>query len=445
VTVLAPYSRPEAGYASLWPAVELGDDLALAMYRVGVRSADMYTTAAYGFGMTVTAKRRPVRVEATTVEQARAIAIKAAVDGPVDLYRAVARGKVTLYERLERIEVISAARASMVDEFDLVAPNGVLLEKKLNPSLSSDLRVLSERLGGQLRTLDWQFLKPKLEKFLKKLDQNWPKMTATQIDDVFGKARKFLRDLSVEPLMPLWTKKISVTLEGVYRGVKKSIKQNFLPRLATSLDQKDLEAIQNISAQPSLWLRDKQGKISDTLTRRGRKIVQEGLDKGLGRNAIGSQLRKQIPGIATRYGRQYANVVAANATTRARSISQIRSYTTAGIEFFEIQAVLDERTTEICRCLDGQIIPVQPIEAQIEEFMAANSPEEVMERRPFLQSVKGPKGTSIVQTAGKNPIKIATVTRSGVGRADDRGQFKMHRVGSQLAPANIGEPPYHHL
>ncbi len=418
---------------TLWPRVDLGDDLAVALFRAGIKSCDFADSQATGFAMV--ANGRAVRLKARTMAEARVEAAHGAT-----ICRAVANGRWVLFERIEKIETLQAGTADA--DAALVAPNGMLVEKRVNVRIASDFQIIMDRLAGQLRYLDREFLRPHLKKFLGRLDVNWPALTTTQINETFSKARGFLAGISTEKLMPMWTAKVSVTIQRVGRSTRAAIREAHLPRIGTVLSSPEVEAIDRIAIQQGWFLRNKQGRISNALTARGRKIVESGLADGLGRNEIGRMLTKELPGLANQYGKNYASTVASNAVSRARSYSEIAAYQSAGIEYLEIAAQLDERTTICCRFMDGQIINVKKVGALLDRAASVTDPADIYRTTPFIGTKRGKDGKTYLQT--RTGAKLAEVTRSGMGRADDRGQFKAFVGGSKFTSKGIGAPPFHH-
>lgn len=450
--MLAAYSSQRGGYLTLHPIKDLGDDLTVALARVGITAATFPLSKARGYAFICSDGSRKV-LSARDVVAARRKALTVLPTGRVSLCRAVARGASTLYERLEELEIMSPAEATRKD-VRLVAYNGVLVEKALNVYDPTDARTLAGRLAGQLRFEERKILAPKIQQWLDSMDYDWTKLTPAQFNQAVSRARtgiyKALRGTAREA-MPLWKERVETTVSGVMRGARKTLRANQLPSIGLSLSQPELMAADKIGTMNGWFIRDAAGRRSDLMTAHGRRIVQEGLKQGLGRDAIARQLRRELPNALNKYGLNYFKTLSANAVSRARSYAEINGYVEAGIEALEIQAILDERTTEICRCLDGQIIEVHLANQQMTNALNVKNPEDIYEASPFLKTIKDKEtGIRSVVTHNYNPqtgvgAKIADITRSGMGNLDDRGQHNYYRMGNQLTAANIGPPPYHHL
>jgi hypothetical protein len=237
-------------------------------------------------------------------------------------------------------------------------------------------------------------------------------------------------------VLPVWEETVQTSYIDVATSTRKTLGDTHIPRLGTTLRQPDQRAIAQMATQQGWFLRDEFGVRSDALTKRGQQIVTEGLANGLGREEIGADLRVQLPGMWDAMGKQYANVVAAVGVSRARSFSEVASYQEAGITGMEIVAMLDERTTDICRSMDGLIVPVAQARALIDAGAQVRNPEDIKTVNPFLRQ----RGGEIATATG---TPFAEVARSGRGRVDDRGVANYSLNGSNMSSAGLGAPPYH--
>lgn len=447
--MLAPYSSPATGFMSLHPVADLGDDEAVALWRAGVRKGDLIQRAS-GRALLISGTGKPtvVMLGASSAQTARESAIRALPQGEVVLLQAAFRGRFTVFERKEVLRALTPAEAAKDDGARLVSATGVLVQKALSPADPVDARIIAQRLAGQLQYDERVVFKPQIEAYVERLNVDWGKLSATQMAERLSKVRTDIFRMmngTATKVMPTWSNSIQTTVTGVFKATRKVLQNNFLPSVGLSLQQPDLRAVRVIGEQNGWWMRNAAGVRSDALTRQARGIVQDGLKQGLGRNEIGAMLQKQIPGAWQAMGQRYFNAVASVAVSRGRSYSEVSGYLEVGIEALEVQAVLDERTTEICRCLDGQIIETNIVSQQIIGALNVPNPEDIRDASPFLtERLNRETGMKEIVTAN-NGARVAEIVRSGMGRADDRGQFNMFRQGNGLADINIGPPPYHHL
>lgn len=447
--MLGLYARPAAGFLQAFPVRDLGPDRAVALHLAGVDSAHLAAARLRGWIALTEDLGRPAAVplRAASLAEARLAALPLARLRPVVIARGVARGRIHLYERQERLAVLTPGAAAREPGVALVGPSsGALMAKALNPRNARDLRVLAGQLANQLQPLDYLAARPALEQALQRLDVNWPALSPREAEKAWTAAAKVLDPRkgplagALHEMLPTYRQKIRVLLEDVAGATKAALQATYLPRIGSSLEQRDVRAVQRIAHQQGWWVRDEWGQRSDRLTRDGRDIVRRGLAQGLGRDEIGRDLRQQLPGMWQKYGQSYARLNAGMAMSRARSYSEIASYQDAGIESYEIVSVIDERTTDICRALDGQIISVGRASALLDAQMQLAQPEDIRTVAPLCREVH--RGSQyLIETA--NGEKVAEVVRSGYGVRDDRGTNSYSRMGDQLADASIGMPPYH--
>ncbi|MHC5059385.1 MAG: minor capsid protein, partial [Planctomycetota bacterium] len=88
--------------------------------------------------------------------------------------------------------------------------------------------------------------------------------------------------------------------------------------------------------------------------------ITAGLEEGLGRKDIGKRLRDMVlgkPGVPAKL--EYYTRVAGTTVNRARNWGGVFSLHAAGFTEYEIRAVMDERTSHICRDMNGKVFRVR--------------------------------------------------------------------------------------
>jgi len=136
--------------------------------------------------------------------------------------------------------------------------------------------------------------------------------------------------------------------------------------------------------------------LSDKLT----ASVAAGMQEGLGRQAIGNRLAdffNDYPGVGSKPD-AYWRGLAANGMNRSRNFGQLASYEELAVQYLEIVAIIDERTSPVCILLNGKIIPLSAATSQRNRLMAAESPEDVKTIAPWVSaaSLKGMDSNQIV-------------------------------------------------
>jgi SPP1 gp7 family putative phage head morphogenesis protein len=426
--VLAAYTSPApARYVSLWPRRDLGGDLALALLATGQRTRAL---APVGFAAIV--GQSATVLKARTLEEARLEAIGIAFSsGEVEIAERVGAPAAHLYYRREVMKIAEIAPGAG----ELVAHDGTIA-KAANVRSPVEFRRIVSMLSGQLSHADKLATAPALTKALQKLNVNWAALDSAAIRSVFDTFNATMKATGTSKALKGYSQQVTVTANMVGESAKKMVREKFLPRIGVSLSSPNVAALAQIGTQQGWFLRDELGFRSDSVTAMGRKVVHEGLAAGLGTYEIADDLQRRVPGMWNQMGKNYANVVAANALSRSRTYSELSSYQEAGIKMLEIVAVLDERTSDICRAMDGQCIPVDGAMGIATAAANVKKPEDVRKVAPFVRQ----SGNELFG-AGKQ--RIGTIQRSGVGNADDRGSVAFDRMGSQLLGCRIGPPPFH--
>jgi hypothetical protein len=203
----------------------------------------------------------------------------------------------------------------------------------------------------------------------------------------------------------------------------------------------DSQAVELLSQHHSFWVRNRQGQLADQMSARARNITSRGLEQGLGRAEIARDLEQGIRGGLQQPG--YWRTVAANHVSRARSFSLGSTMRSAGIQFYRIEAVLDDRTTHQCNFLHGKILPVGPAATRMDRSIADPNPEGILWNNPFIRDngesidVHYPDGTS---------RRVANITQrsTGIGPRGPTATFSGGMSQADMVDAAIGFPPYHH-
>jgi len=256
--------------------------------------------------------------------------------------------------------------------FRLVADADTLRKASAPPDPTDVLDRLVTQLAGQLRRETAAWSAPRIREYLRALDVEWGKASAAEINRAFARADAVMRRASIETLARPWVARVEAQAKLIAGETRAWIRAVHLPRINMAFGQEDRAAIRQVAAQQGWFLRDAHFRISDTMTAQGRKIVERGLRDGLGTDVVARRLRAEIPDLYVRRAGNYALACASVGMQRARSWSMAASYSDAGIEYYQITAVLDERTTDTC--FDGDtLISVPRGERKISEVNPGDS------------------------------------------------------------------------
>lgn len=451
---MAIFAVPQSGFALLWPYMDLGNDKAVAMYSVGCRK-DNLPMAAYGYALSIsTITPSGVRIDSQRLKSqwlvnAREEAINRAQGRTATLFKAVARGRLTVWERIEQLVDARALTDDARTMAKEIRSDGVLIEKA-NPRNAVTLAQFSNRLATTVTYELQKMVKAPLRQYVETMMGYYPgkrfeDLSQVELDRMWRAGQTVLEPglragygLAAEQI----TQQMQLSIVDIADQNREFLRKNFIPRIANSFEQPDVEAIQQIGTQGGFWIRDSSGQISQSIDGNARKIIEEGLRQGQGRDEIGKMLMDRVPEIWQRHSLNYARTVAANAVSRARSYSEVASYSSVGIEYLEVVAMLDERTTDICRTLDGTIIEVKSALDHQKRIAALQNPTDIVTAAPFMREQTDKKTGEKHISIGQR--RFATVSRSGYGAPDDRGDFKRFISTKKMVKSGVSMPPYHH-
>lgn len=171
--------------------------------------------------------------------------------------------------------------------------------------------------------------------------------------------------------------------QGFYKKVKKALSKKF--DVPYNFGVPDELAISRVNTYQNIFIGD---HYKDDVTKRVADIIRNTIAESetLERRTIGRKLKEQMPDQVKQKG--YYEMVASQVLNNSRSYSNMRFYTEAGIERFEVLAIMDERTSEQCKFMDGQILEVNVALKRYEKYDEAETIEDVKNVNPWIQSTK---------------------------------------------------------
>ncbi len=99
----------------------------------------------------------------------------------------------------------------------------------------------------------------------------------------------------------------------------------------------------------------------------------EGLFKGeIELDEIGAELKREFGSIISA-DESYFKGVSDHIALQARNVATVTQGAKYGVKYYKILAIMDARTTQICRSMHGRIIPAVHLETQAERILNANS------------------------------------------------------------------------
>lgn len=153
--------------------------------------------------------------------------------------------------------------------------------------------------------------------------------------------------------------------------------------LKFSLGAPDYRALELIGQQQYFWLRE---HYSRDVQAGFEGLLNQAYAEGWSRDRLAEAMQQQFRELAPA-SRAYFNGLADHTTRKLREIGRVAGYERAGITQVKVQAILDARTSAICRCMNGRIIPVATLAAQKERILSARSREELQQAQPWLTNL----------------------------------------------------------
>ncbi len=130
-----------------------------------------------------------------------------------------------------------------------------------------------------------------------------------------------------------------------------------LSAMGFSLSLMDEEALSIMKQYVFFWLKENQ---SQTIQKVMKERLSEYFEKGLTLNQLAQKLEEDLNDIL-KERKHYWKTVATHWAGTFHNIGTVQSYQRAGIQYAKVVAVLDERTTRICRRMHGKVIKVSAL------------------------------------------------------------------------------------
>ncbi len=415
-------------YFTLPPVTELGPDLGCAIAQAAT-SHSATVTVATGFIL-----MRGQRYRRLTECHHRTAALSMARRHQARLGEAVAMvdGRVVYQELFAN----AGARGAV---------SGVV--KRIDPLTPEGFDRIVDRVARQLRRATVQNEAEAVARAIDRLDVDWRNLSEEGRSAVVRAANRALADLP-EVVLPAINEVFELESERVIRGTRGSLRTRFDLPIGSDLTRVDERIAVFVAESQINFIRDEYGRRLDDLGALARDIVSTGAEEGLGRDAISQNLQRALRSQIRGRNAFYWDVVAGAFVNRARSFAEVSAFDESGVAFYQISAVLDEVTSDICRFLDGRVLSVSRAMELFRDGEALRDPEQIRAEQPWLAIRRDDEGRrAIVIPKPDGDIPAATVTDSAelAGRKDDRGTFANEISSRALMDAGVGPPPYHGL
>ena len=151
--------------------------------------------------------------------------------------------------------------------------------------------------------------------------------------------------------------------------------------LSKSFSLVDQRAVSFIHDHHMYW---SLNHYSSHTTERIKRLADQAISSGLSRRDAGKFFQNTI-GQELKRDASYWELTADAITTRARSFSNISAFEEVGVERYEWDSVIDHRTSDICRYLDGKVFEVARAAEVRDAMIDAETPEDAKEIMPWAK------------------------------------------------------------
>ncbi len=203
---------------------------------------------------------------------------------------------------------------------------------------------------------------------------------------------EFKKDISSDPDIEEYVKRIyadekSIRENEILNTIKSAgykVNHDAIVKQGDSyydFDEPDYDALDVLLQDFYYWI----GETYDTaLADEINEIAYDVLNSGLSQNELADEFNNRLGKKYASLGRGYFTILASNVANTSRNFGALRTYYEYDIRDYEFLAILDRRTTEICRSMDGKTFHVETAIAVVKELYMAMSPDDVKAIKPFL-------------------------------------------------------------
>lgn len=189
-------------------------------------------------------------------------------------------------------------------------------------------------------------------------------LDSTVVDDVLATMEAHI---GAESLGKLLAARSSSKVQMIFRAGAAEAKRDYKLVVA------DRQAINTIASHDLIWIKD---HYDNDLTARFRAVTTNVLDQGYSRRKLGEVLADEL-GAEIDADTEYWESLADHTVTKARNIGRISGWGVAGFTQIKVRAILDGKTSEICRDMNGRIIPLTHLQTQRDNVLNASSVEDL--------------------------------------------------------------------
>lgn len=139
--------------------------------------------------------------------------------------------------------------------------------------------------------------------------------------------------------------------------------------VAISFMRPDLDALDILKSGNLYWIGNSWNIKTQNLLARA---LEDYFTEGMTREGLTQRFAEDFAGVTER-GRVYWELLADHTATKTREMGRVAGYDRAGVEYVQVRAHLDDKTTQICRHMHGRVIAVSRLREQRDTYLEAVS------------------------------------------------------------------------
>ncbi len=149
-----------------------------------------------------------------------------------------------------------------------------------------------------------------------------------------------------------------------------------------SFNVKDVEASKILADQNLFWIGN---HYDDNLKKKFDDLTSSYFDGDKTIKQIADDFEKNF-GKLTDQGQQYFYDLAEHQTNTVRELGKVNGFEQAGVDYYEVRAIMDDRTSEICQRMNGTIFPVERSIEYRDNILSLTNPDDIKEASPWLNA-----------------------------------------------------------
>ncbi len=275
------------------------------------------------------------------------------------------------------------------------------------------------------------------------LDRNWKDDTPAARRSAINRAASRIGRLGVTlppKLRSVWRRHA----DRIVRTTRRAVTSTFGLGIKTGPTAFDDDLVGWITDSQTNFVTNEYGRRAIALSRRARRLVSDGIRRGLFRDEMSRALSRDVKLTVTGRSRWYYDVSSRIFINRGRTLSALSSYQDADFTTYRFVAVRDARTSNVCRLMHNKTFTVSSGLKQFEDFSELRNPEGVRDLAPFVtDGFDGEGNPALIFNRNGQSRVMARVVSSGVGQRGERGRFSGALDKEQMVRAGIIAPPLH--